>query len=204
MKQLILPLFFLLTLNIYSEEPFVQIYQTHDNGIYGRSEDRDIVLSVKESVFKRFSSLEVDPEIDTLTAVVIRSYVVNELEMLFKDRDSIQIGYVNISKKGNIYRLQDDNILLDMSFSFEKPNDYIIKAIEDHYPQTSKYRKIVSGHYKENYVIKIHRAENILSPEAEEVTYDEALVMATIIGDKDQWLWGIHDGCGYLETLLLD
>lgn len=204
MKQLFLPFLILLAINIYSDEPFVKIYQTHDNGIYGRSEDRDIVLTVKESVFKRFNSLDINPEIDSLTAVVIRSSVVKMLEERFEKMDSLQIGYVHLSKKGNIYRIQDDNIFLDLSFSFEKPNDLIIKAIEDHYPETSKYRKIVSDHYKDNYVIKIHRAENILKPEAQEITYDEALVMATIIGDKDQWLWGIHDGRGYLEDLLLD
>lgn len=204
MKQLILPLLILLTINIFPEETFVKIYQTHDNGIFGRSEERDIVLSVKESVFKRFNSLDINPEIDTLTAVVIRTSIVEKLDELFENRESIQFGYINITKSGNIYRIEDDSIFLDMSFSFEKPNDLIIKAIEDHYPETSKYRNIVKDHYKENYVIRIHRAENILKPEAQEITYDEALVMATIIGDKDQWLWGIHDGRGYLEELLLD
>lgn len=204
MKQLLILFLLLLTINIYSEDSYVEIYQTHDNGIYGRSEERDILLSVKKSVFKRFSSLDINPEIDTLTAVVIDSNVIEKLESIFTNSDSIQIGYVQITKKDNIYRLLDDNIFLDLEFSIHKPNDLIIKAIEDHYPETSKYREIVTNHYKENYVIKIHRAENILNPEAQEITYDEALVMATILGDKDQWLWGIHNGRGYLEELLLD
>lgn len=204
MKQLIILLLLLLTINIYSEDIYVEIYQTHDNGIYGRSEERDIVLSVKKSVFKRFNSLNIDQEIDSLTAVVLDSAVVQELNYLLKDKNSIQIGYVQITKENEVYRILDDNIFLDLSFSIHKPNDLIIRAIKDHYPETSIYRKTVINHYNENYVIKIHRAENILNPEAQEITYDEALVMATILGDKDQWLWGIHDGKGYLKELLLD
>lgn len=201
MKHLLILLF--LTSFLYCEEPFVEIYQTHDNGLFGRSEDRDIVLSVKESVFKRFNSLDT-VEIDTTTAVVINSDVVEHMEEIFKKRDSIQIGFVSLRKSGDIYTLNDDNIFLDMSFSFSKPTEEVIRAIYEHYPETSKYRKIVSDHYKSNYIIVIHRAENILNPEVDEITYDEALVMATIIGDRSQWLWGIHDGKGYLRDLLLE
>lgn len=204
MKKLITILLTVISFSIYSDEkPFVQIYKTHDNGLYGRSEDRDMILSVKKSIFKRFDTLEANSELNFLTAVVLDTSVVNELEKQFVGRESIQIGFVKISKDKNIYTIEDDNNFLKFSFSYEKPGEEILFVISDHYPRTSKYRKIVTDHYKENFVLRVHSAENVLMSEAREITYDEALLMATIIGDKDQWLWGIHDGANYLEELLL-
>lgn len=203
MKRYLLLLLLLPAISLYTEEkPFVEIYKTHDNGLYGRSEDRDMVLSIKKSIFKRHKTLKANKDLDFLTAVVIDTKIVNELERRFKNRNYCQIGFIRITKDNGIYSVEDDNLLLSFSFSYEKPSDNVIGIIENHYPRTSKYRKIVSDHYKENYIIRIHSAENIILPEAQEITYDEALIMATIIGDEDQWLWGIHDGRNYLEELL--
>lgn len=203
-KALLLLLLLTIALNIYSkdEEPFVEIYKTHDNGLYGRSEGRDMILSIKKTLFRRFKTLEVEKDLNFLTAVVLDCKTVEELERRFENRNHVQIGFVKLTKEGNIYTIEDDNLLLSFSFSYEKPGKEVIDIIHDHYPVTSKYRKIVSDHYLENYVLRIHSAENIILPEAQEITYDEALIMATIIGDHDQWLWGIHDGRDYLKELL--
>ncbi len=203
MKRYLLLLILLTSIHLYSEEkPFVQIYKTHDNGLYGRSEDRDMVLAIKKSIFKRHKTLQAHSNFNFLTAVVLDTKIVNELERRFKSSNYSQIGFVKITKNENIYTVEDDNLLLAFSFSYEKPGNKVIDIINSHYPRTSKYRKIVSDHYRDNYVIRIHSSENIILPEAQEITYDEALIMATIIGDTDQWLWGVHDGSNYLEDLL--
>lgn len=201
MRRLLLFILLLPTF-IFSTEPFVEIYKTHDNGLYGRSEDRDIILSIKDSVFKRHNTIIADSEYNLLTAVVLDSEVVNRLEERFTGRESIQIGYVKISKSENIYTIEDDNLFLSFSFSIEKPNKEILDVIANHYEKMPEIRENVLEHYKNNYVIRIFSAENLLQSEAKEITYDEALVMATIIGDKDQWLWGIHNGTDYLRPLL--
>jgi hypothetical protein len=201
--KIIIPIAFMLSINLYSE-PFVNIYKTHDNGLYGRSINRDVILSVKDTVFKRYSSVDVKPEHNFITSVVLDSLVVKELENRLENRDFIQIGFVRITKIGNIYHLEDDNIFLDIKFSLEKPDKELIAMVEGFYGPLSKYSKIVGDRYRENYVIRIHRAVNLIDPEVPEITYDEALIMATILGDRDQWLWGIHDGTDYLKNLLFD
>ncbi|MGL1892794.1 MAG: hypothetical protein OCD02_14275 [Spirochaetaceae bacterium] len=204
MKYFFLSLLVLLSVNIFSNDSFVEIYKTHDNGLYARSEDRDIILTVKDSTFKRYQTLPADPMLDFLTAVVLRTEVVDKLDSLLENRDQVQLGFVKISKEGSIYTVDDDNLFLSFSFSVEKPNMDVIKIIENHYKLLPQIGKSVTEHYNNNYIIRIHSAENILKPEAKEITYDEALLMATIIGDDEQWLWGIHDGSDYLATLLLD
>lgn len=195
-----------MAISLYAEkptnEPFVQIYQTHDNGLYGRSEDRDMLLSIKESVFSRFTTLTAINEYDFLTGVVLSRTTVKNLENMMADRDEIQVGFIKISRNENIYTLEDDNLFLSFSFSVEKPSPEVIDIIEKHYANLPQVMENVKQHYSDNYVIRIHSAENILKPEAKEITYDEALIMATIIGDKEQWLWGIHNGSDYLKNLL--
>ena len=202
MRTLFLSIILFTTFTIGAKEPFVQVYSTHDNGMFGRSEDRDITLKIEASVFKRSSTFPVDESMNFLTAVVLSSKTKDALEALFTKSDTAQIGFVKIIKQGNIYTVEDDNIFLSFSFSLEKADDKVLSIIESHYKAMAYFRKIVTEHYMENYIIRVHSAENILKPEAREITYDEALIMATIIGDKEQWLWGIHDGRGYLEDLL--
>lgn len=197
-------LLILIPITLFSKEPFVEIYKTHDNGMYGRSEDRDIVLSIKESVFKRHETLTVDNKYNYLTAVTLNTQVVKKLEELFTNRTSVQKGFVKLSKTEDIYTVEDDNNFLKFSFSFKKPDDDMIKMIERHYYSMQNISDLVTEYYRDNYVIQIHSAENLLFPEAKEITYDEVIIMATIIGDTDQWLWGIHNGEDFLKKLLLD
>jgi len=203
MKPFLILILLTISINIFSlDEPFVEIYQTHDNGLYGRSEDRDMLLSIKESVFVRFETLKAEQEYNFLTGVVLSSTTVNNLESMLQGKNSVQVGFIKISKSENVYTIEDDNLFLSFSFSVEKPTDEIISVIENHYKNLPEVLESVKNHYLENYVIRIHSAENILRPEAKEITYDEALIMATIIGDKEQWLWGIHNGRDYLKELL--
>lgn len=187
---------------LFSNSSFVEIYKTHDNGMYGRSEDRDIILSIKKSVFKRHETLQVDNSYNFLTAVTLNNEVVLKLQSMLKSKDSVQIGYVKISKNNNIYTIEDDSLFLSFSFSLEKPNREVIGVIENYYSKLPIIKNIVKNYYIDNYIIRIHSAENLLQPEAREITYDEVTIMATIIGDRDQWLWGIHNGKDYLRSLL--
>ncbi len=202
MKKIIFILIDTLLSLIIFAEPFVQIYKTQDNGLYARSEDRDIILTVEDSSFKRYKTLDADPALDFLTAVVLDAETVQRLEMLLYNKDSFQNGFAKVSKKDNIYTIDDDNLFLSFSFSVEKPSKEVIKIIEEHYFDQPSIKDQVVNHYNNNYIIRIHSSENILKPEAMEITYHEALIMATIIGDNDQWLWGIHNGRNYLIDLL--
>lgn len=182
----------------YASSSFVTIYKNHDNGLFGRSVNRDITLSLHQTVFRRRDTLQVEPDRDYLTAVVLSSEVKERLDRSLGSKGIHRAGFIKIYKKGDIYTLEDDNIMLKLSFSLEKAAEEQIQMIVQHYKDKAPWGDIVSRHYRENYVIRIHEAENVIRPEAREITYDEAVLAATIIGDRDQWLWGIHDGSNYL------
>lgn len=203
MRSVLLILLFL-PLTLHSNEPFVEVYKTHDNGLYGRSEERDIVLTVKESVFRRHETIEVDEEYNFLTAVVVDHKTVESINSQISDGGSKQFGFVKISRESEVFTIEDDNLFLNFSFSFHRPDQEILNIIEDHYETLPSIRESVLNHYKMNYVVKVHSAENLLLSEAREINYDEVMIMATIIGDRDQWLWGIHDGRAYLQNLLFN
>jgi len=77
----------------------------------------------------------------------------------------------------------------------------MISFIEDFYRRDPSNKKDVAAHYKKNYVIRVHSAENIIDPWLNSINFEEALVIATLIGDTTQELWGIRDGKGLLRNL---
>ena len=159
------------------------IYDDFDDGRFGRSEYRSVLRCVKLSAFRRSETLPVySPDGDEnsyLTAVVLSSRRYEELSSLMDSSGLI------------LYRRDG----LEFLFSLEKPGESLLSIIDDYYRGSrASWRDPVRTRYLENYVIRIHSAENIFEPWIDSISYSEALLMATLIGDEDQWLWGIHDG----------
>ena len=176
-----------ISVSLAMAEDVVTVYDDFDDGRFGRSEYRSVFRSVKLSAFTRSETLPVlSPALDEesfLTAVVLSKEGYNRLVPLMDIR-----GRVLFSRDG-----------LEFVFSLEKPGDAVLKVIEEYYQGPRKsWLEAVTQHYKDNYVIRIHSAENILEPWNDTITYTEALLMATTVGDRDQWLWGIHDGLNLL------
>ena len=176
-----------ISVSLAMAEDMVTVYDDFDDGRFGRSEYRSVFRSVKLSAFTRSETLPVlSPALDEesfLTAVVLSKEGYNRLVPLMDIR-----GRVLFSRDG-----------LEFVFSLEKPGDAVLKVIEEYYQGPRKsWLEAVTQHYKDNYVIRIHSAENILEPWNDTITYTEALLMATTVGDRDQWLWGIHDGLNLL------
>ncbi len=165
----------------------VSVYDDFDDGRFGRSEYRSILRSVKLDAFSRSETLPVySPALEEesfLTAVVLSR---RDYESLVPRMD--QQGKILYRRGG-----------LEFTFSLEKPGPEIFQVLKEYYRGPwEDWLEPVTEHYKENYVIRIHTAENIFEPWNDTVTYTEAMLMATVIGDRDQWLWGIHDGLNLL------
>lgn len=168
-------------------EKSVTIYDDYDDGRFGRSEFRSVMRTVKLDAFSRSETLPVySPALEedsVLTAVVLSSERYDLLIPLMDDE-----GLICFEREGILF-----------SFSLEKPGDELLTVLEEYYRGPwEKWMDSVRDHYLENYVIRIHSAENVFEPWNDTVSYPEAMLMATLIGDRDQWLWGIHDGLDLL------
>lgn len=177
----------LLAEQCFSSEELVTIYDDYDNGRFGRSEYRSIMRTVRLEAFSRSETLPVySPALEEnsyLTAVVLSSKRYEKLRPLMSGN-----GILHFKKEG-----------IQFSYSLEKPGEKLLSVLDEYYRGSrEKWRDPVRNHYLQNYVIRIHSAENIFEPWNDTVSYPEAMLMATLIGDKDQWLWGIHDGLGLI------
>jgi hypothetical protein len=189
-KFMLLILFLIASGTLFAEDPMVSIY----DGLFGKSVHRGVIVSIKKSAFVRSETLDVDndDEMGYLTAVVMLEKTAKKLingsfGLKEKKVDGFTIYYIN--KEG-----------LDFSFSIEKANDKIINMVSNFYSDDEIWHDELVDYYKKNYVIRIHSAENIFDSWTEEITYNEAIVAATLLGDEDQWLWGIHNGSDILNS----
>lgn len=212
-KLLACAIFFKAAASLAAEET-VMIYNDFTDALYGRSVNRAVRIVVKESQFKRSATYHASDDIGSfLTAVVIQKSVVDKLESLFKRTggNALHLGPYEISldqslerKAPNhtVYRFQNLKTGLDLSFSVEKPIDGIIQMVSNYYQHSKYWRDIISQLYQDNYVVRIWAAEKIFEPWSRQISFNEALVAATLIGDKEQYMWGIADGNGLLNRAI--
>ena len=114
-----------------------------------------MLLSINSSVFKRFETIEADNEYNFITGVVIAEETINTLESALESTDTLQIGFVKISRKDDIITIEDDNLFLKFSFSYIRPNEEVINIIKEHYKNLPQIQNSVVDHYNKNYIIRI-------------------------------------------------
>lgn len=190
----------------------VSIYADHDNGLYGRSLYRTLVLTVRDPLYKRTDTYYVSKEIGSyLTAVLLSGDTVTVLRETMQSGQTMFLGEYEIEidrsvqspvPESPVYRFRNNAYQLDMSFSVEKPSDELIKLIQQFYADDPKNRQLVEDAYKSGYVIRIFAAENFIDPWNHDISMNEALVMATYIGDLEQPFWGVADGNAHLARAL--
>jgi hypothetical protein len=180
---------------ILAEAPYVSIYDDISDSTFGRSVSRSIVRGVRQDLFALYRTLPVErglldsEEEGFLTPLVLENEKKERLEKGF---------YPGVEKDSKgFYRLNRSGV--DITFSLEKAGEALYREIDDYYADWPDWQGPVREHYRENWIIRIHRAENVFEPWVDRISYNEALLAATLIADKDQWLWGIHDGFDYLE-----
>ncbi|MDR1932316.1 MAG: hypothetical protein LBQ57_05755 [Spirochaetales bacterium] len=183
----------------------VKIYVDFRSGKFGQAGERAAVKEVPVSAFATARTLAAPDPDGILTAVVLDARVVEALTVFLTDYHERRAGsaWLWLEEAGGrkIFHYYEDSRGLAFSFSAEKPGPGVISLIDDFYRRDPANRKDVAAHYKKNYVIRVHSAENISEPWINSIDFEEALVIATLIGDTNQELWGIHDGAGLLRNL---
>lgn len=198
---------------IVLNEP-VSIYLDFANGTFGHTIHRDQLWTVNEPAFRRSQTFAVDSNIASfLTAVVIDRSVIEELEKIFKKEGNVlNLGEYQITLNTvlaarsltpvTVYRFQSRRTGLDLSFSVDVAPASMLNIINRVYSDDDFWRTEVGDIYRKNYVIRIHAAHNLSEPWHQEVRFADAMLMATLIGNVEQTLWGIHDGNGLLAKAL--
>jgi len=192
-KSVLFYFLFFISFFLFAEEPVVSIYDEFDDGLFGKSIHRGVIVSVKKAAFTRAETFPVDNngESGFLTAVIMSS----------STADKLKEGYFNLNKRmemgRTVYLYNKDG--LNFEFSLEKAGSKLIDIVSEYYKSNETWHDPLVEYYKDNYVIRIHSTENVFDSWSDEITYNEALISATLIGDSDQWLWGIHDGSDILN-----
>lgn len=187
---------------VLSADSIVNIWADNSALNLGVSKERVWLKSYFLSNFEYYTTLGTETTKGVPTAVTASRKLFFLLDDLLQYSDSYTKDSVVISKKNGIFTFLDSSIDLEISFSLEKPDKEILNIISDVYKDDKKTEKIVTDHYLESWVIRIYSAENVISPDIDTLDYNDILISATIIGEKSQWLWGIHDGVDYLYDKL--
>jgi hypothetical protein len=198
-------LFIFLGSGLAAAERELEIYSDFSAREFGRSSERVSVKTYSPGDFSTAKTLTaVDPD-GILTAVVINRRVVDALTLFldgFHERWLEPAWYWMEERPARkVFHYYDNTAGIRFSFSAEKPGPEIIAVIDRFYNRDPKTRDAVRRHYTENYVIRIHSAENIIEPWKYEISFEEALIMASYIGDREQPLWGIRNGYGLLNGI---
>ncbi len=200
-KYLIFIFLTLMGFNIFADQ-IVNIWADNSPLHLGVSKERVWLKSYFLSNFNYYPTLDTDTKIGVPTVVTVSRELYFLLDDLLMYDKSFTKNSVIVSKSDNIYTFIDNSIQLEISFSLEKPGQDILNIISMIYKNDEKTKKIVTDHYLQSWIIRIHSAENVISPDLNTLDFDDILISATIIGEKFQWLWGVHDGVDYLYNSL--
>lgn len=200
-KYLLFILFTILNFNTFSDQ-IVNIWADNSPLYLGVSQERVWLKSYFLSNFNYYPTLDTEKKTGIPTIVTVSRELYFQLDELLMYEKSYTKDSITISKSGNIYTFIDNSIQLEISFSLEKPGQKILNIISMIYKDDNKTKKIVSDHYLQSWIIRIHSAENVIAPDLNTLDFDDILISATIIGEKFQWLWGVHDGVDYVYDSL--
>lgn len=201
MKKSLLTILFLITVSLNSVD-IVNIWEDNSSSDLGVSSERVWIKSYFLKNFEYYSTLPTETKDGELTVVTISRDIYFKLDELLKFEDKYVTDDYTISREGEVYRLQDNTYSLDISFSLEKPGNQIFYIINKVYKDDDKTRRVVTDHYLNTWVIRIHAGENVVDPDINTLDFNDVLISATILGEKFQWLWGVHDGADYLSHIL--
>ncbi len=100
-----------------------------------------------------------------------------------------------------VYRLVSPEDSIRILFSVERPGTELLGEVAALYQSMDQpgWAEKVTRHYQENYVLRIRGGEDFNGNGR--LDYREALAAASLLGDAEQWLWGIRDGSDYLAPL---
>lgn len=193
----------LLPLSAYAD-PAVEIYGNFDSRQYGLASDRRTIHRYSLDIFRSSETLPI-PDEGFLTVLTFSAGLLQDLRTLTEDDGVVRSDDMVISRNRrggrDVYTVAWAEVDLEFSFSLEEAPEDLFDIIDRVYPVRSDAASEVKTHYRDNYLIRIHGAENFLNPQGERVEFEEALVTATLIGEPFQHLLGVRDGLDLLGNL---
>ena len=152
----------------------------------GRSPYRQLRLAVELRSFARYRSYPVAEPAGWSTAVLLSG----------ETQRKLLLGELPLSQyirtRGGVHYL--DYAGIRIGFGLEAPPKAVFDMIAKTYETLPTAAEQVAQRYRNGYTIRIYQAENVLDPENQMISYPEAVLAATLIGDSEQLLWGVHDG----------
>ncbi len=195
---------------VVAQEPaetneFVEIYAAADTSLFGRASSR---IEVIKTPFNAFRDAKTFPVQETSeTALLMQSHTVRLLERMAElhseassQSDMNDFSSMKVEKLDqDVFRISHMDLGFSATFRFEKPSAAFLEQIKSYY-RNVYWQEEVEAAYRENYVITVLEAEDILKPYGR-VDFLDAMISASLIAAKDQPLWGMHDGAGLLDGL---
>jgi hypothetical protein len=188
--------------------PSVSIYADALPSRFGIAPKRAGIRTVDFSAFSMSGTRSVAERGGIPTLVAVGADIQRALSVLLSSAESVEVDGSVIKKAGSFpssaYTLTIPSYGLSVSFALEKPSQAQLDEIAKVYASNPYWKTAVLAWYSERFVIRIFEAEDLDEPGRGVISFAEALFAATLLGDRDQWLWGIHDGGGILENLPLE
>lgn len=180
----------------------VSIYADFHPLLYGRSAERAFVRTVELSAFASAHTFPVAEPEGILTGVVVDARIDTALTGLLLESWYVNLGELELFKQyiggRRCYTFRRSELGIEFTFSLEPPPEEVLDQVRIVYRDRPDLQQQVIAQYRANRVVRVYSAENVMNPGTSEITYDEALLMATLIGDAYQCLLGFHDGAGAL------
>lgn len=187
-------LLFFLSLTLAARLPLTRYYTESNQEMMGRTDKRNLISEIEAGTFYRTKTLPVmNSDEGILTAVLFGS---EKAEMLLTGASLLPYRMVEGCR---VFQFRYQGICIE--FSLERPDADVLQVIEDYYIDYPEWLPRIEKYYNRNFVIRIFSAENFIDPEKNEINFEEVITAASFIGDKQQPLWGIHDGLDFLTRI---
>ncbi len=183
-----------------------EVYAALEPERLGRAADRSRIERFTRSDFLNAPYAELpDDHPGFLTAVHISRQNRCTLEALVQWRNPLEWCALTLEAAGDgpsrRFRLSSEEDALAAVFSVERPGQAVLSEVRGTYRalKQPEWEEKVSRHYRENYVLRIWGGEDF--NKNGRLDYREAMAMASLLGDAEQWLWGVRDGADYMAPL---
>lgn len=197
-RGILLVLLTLLLGDYLQAEGFVSIYTDYRPSRWGQALERSGLISPTPQMTRNA------PTVDGggLSAVLLRREHGDELVAMLNRWKSVQNGQITLSmiSPGDVPTLEWHHTGWSARYLFrlEEPPAEMLSLISRFYRGDPYNLGIVREEYRNNYVIRVLSGEDVLEQDGV-LSFGEAMLGATLLGDPFQPLWGIKDGMGVLE-----
>jgi len=193
-------IFLIVTFSTIAED-MVSIYGDYQSQFWGRSDKRSHLITPQVADAWKASTVHAGDG-GYLTGVLYEQGQADQLILLIKEQGSVRDGEITLTMihDGDEPIIEWNHEMWDARYQFQllKAPKEIFTEIARVYATDPYNGGLVDREYRDNYMIKIIAGEDLLDFNGI-LSFGEALIGATILGDDFQPLYGFKDGRGVLS-----